>query len=187
MDKLEESFVAYFQSLFDESDRGCVLLVASKLDESLENLHRQFIESASDSALVKTLFEYPQALSTFASKIQIGYAYGLIEKETYSDCNLLRKLRNDVAHSSADFSFGMPEIRDRVLALNAPKRLQKRFLDAMFVNTEGMKEDFLAADSISPKMYFILAGMGLDMEIILKAARIVDKRVSRLRSETGDI
>jgi len=45
MNSNQDPDLEYFRLLFDESHRGCVLLVAEKLDESLKELHRSYIKS----------------------------------------------------------------------------------------------------------------------------------------------
>lgn len=43
-------------------------------------------------------------MSSFSSKIELAYAFRLISKNLYDSLNALRKVRNDAAHSSVQFS-----------------------------------------------------------------------------------
>ena len=72
--------VEYFRTCFSESDRGCVLIVAGELDRMLKELHeaKKDLESSASQGLRKRLFHGHGPLSTFASRIQLGFAYGLM-------------------------------------------------------------------------------------------------------------
>ena len=185
MDSSPESLLRYFRSLFSESDRGCVLLVASRLDESLEELHRAYVNlraSPSDK-LLDILFRPHGPLSTFAARIQLGHAYGLIPREVYDDCERLRKLRNDAAHSCNEFSFTSATVRDRILELRAPKRVADQFPG--FALTEEERRAVEAPDNseVTTKMYFVLTGMCLSIEMLVTMTRILQCNLEKFKPE----
>lgn len=94
-------------ALEKESDRGLVLIIASELDELLKNLHLKRISSntSGNRKLAKALVSSPFApVSSFAGRIQVAYAYGLIDKDIFDSLEALRALRNYAAHSSGTFS-----------------------------------------------------------------------------------
>jgi hypothetical protein len=95
-------------TLMHESDRGCVILVTSILDEVLGRIH--------ECCLNVNLIGTPDLLDTFRSltgsfgplhsfggKTLVGYAYGLISREQYEMLNLVRQLRNEAAHERYEF------------------------------------------------------------------------------------
>lgn len=92
--------------LLKESDRGAVLVGACILEEQLEkSFTRLFSERISTNRLQREIFDYSGPLGTFSAKIKLSYALGLISKETYSNLEIVRKLRNKVAHGKEPFSF----------------------------------------------------------------------------------
>ena len=89
-----------------ESDRGCVLICASDIENILQRVLLRWFEQQGEfsNAEKKRLFEYTGALGTFSSKFDVLKAMGLIGKEIHTDLHLLRKIRNHAAHSSEGFS-----------------------------------------------------------------------------------
>jgi DNA-binding MltR family transcriptional regulator len=99
-----------FESLSKESDRGVVLTSASFLDEALEVLLRErfSIRQPKSKSSMKPLFQPFGPLSTFSGKITICYAIDLIGKWMYEDLEIVRKLRNEFAHSFGVARFDLP-------------------------------------------------------------------------------
>jgi DNA-binding MltR family transcriptional regulator len=91
----------FINNLFEESDRGCVLVATSMLDESLELLLRKKLKVANkyEKKTLEPLFNPMGPLSTFSSKIKFCFALKLIEEWVYNDLEVIRKLRNDFAHN----------------------------------------------------------------------------------------
>lgn len=57
-------------------------------------------------------------LTTFSSRIELSYLLGLIGEQTRRDLNLIRKIRNEFAHTSNPISFETESIRNRCLELH---------------------------------------------------------------------
>jgi len=95
-----------------ESDRGCVIFSAALSEEWLETIMRAYCRNdpASVKNTVDPLFHGFAPLSTFAAKIQVCYALGLIPRKMRMELELLRKLRNDFAHEKGAVSFSLPNI-----------------------------------------------------------------------------
>lgn len=89
--------------LTNESERGAILIGASKVEEYLERLIISILPSDSKS-YKNRLFKYPGALSSFSGKIELPYAFRIIDKRLYNSLNTLRKIRNQAAHSSDSFT-----------------------------------------------------------------------------------
>jgi DNA-binding MltR family transcriptional regulator len=93
-----------------ESDRGVVLVVAAFLDEQLELLlTRHFID---DTKVVSELLSNSGPLGSFSSRIKVAYCLDLIRPEHYSDLQIVRKIRNEFAHSHTPVSFDSSRVRD---------------------------------------------------------------------------
>lgn len=98
--------------LKDESDRGAVLIGVSYLEYALEKLLRNAMPSPDDQ-----LFKGSSApLSSLASKIDVANAFGLISSNIARNLHLLRKVRNQVAHSWDRFDIEEPGVEDRIRA-----------------------------------------------------------------------
>jgi len=99
--------------LANESERGAVLIGTAKIEEFLETFLSKILPQESNNSR-KRLLEYPGPLSSFSSKIELLYAFRYINLQFYSSLNILRRLRNDAAHSYSDFDLEkeIPKIAD---------------------------------------------------------------------------
>ena len=98
-----------------ESDRACAVLGAAMLDALLESLFRRRLCKSSSTKLDQ-LFD-GGALSSFAGKIRLAAALAWIEEDVRADLELIRKIRNDFAHSFEETL----EFEDEEHALNCNK------------------------------------------------------------------
>ncbi len=100
---------AVLQELETESDRGVAILGVSMLDQRLlELLHHLFVPCPQ----TKQLLSGP--VSSFANRLNLAMATGLIAADEYAECNRLRAIRNDFAHKfELDFSFSNEQVKKR--------------------------------------------------------------------------
>lgn len=89
--------------LTNESERGAILIGTGKIEEHLEKLVMTLLPSKTKS-YTSRLLNYPGALSSFAAKIELCYAFRIINQRVYMSLNAIRKVRNIAAHSSETFS-----------------------------------------------------------------------------------
>ncbi len=125
---LKEPTNISFRSLCNESDKGCVIIIGSVLDELLGHLHEAYIAKSiypSRKNIFGTLCNAYAPLSTFSGKIQLAYAYGLIDEGDYKDLELIRKLRNEAAHTLYDFSLRDAGAESITTQLTAMERYRK--------------------------------------------------------------
>lgn len=125
---LKEPAGISYQSLCKESDKGCVIIIGSILEEHLGQLHEAFIAKSIHPSKVNIFGELcdPFApLSTFAGKLKLAYAYGLIDVDDYKDLDLIRKLRNEAAHTVYDFNLGDAGAKSIIKKLTAMERYRK--------------------------------------------------------------
>jgi hypothetical protein len=90
-------------SLTNESERGAILIGASKVEVYLEKL-LDIILPSKTKAYKSRLLNYPGPLSSFSGKIELLYAFRIIEEQVYNSLNALRKIRNEAAHTADPFS-----------------------------------------------------------------------------------
>jgi len=110
------------EGLAFESDRGCVLVAAAYLDESLfELFHATFSQdSVCQKKAVDPMFTGLGPLSTFSAKIKLAYALELIDADIFSSLETIRKIRNEFAHTFSELTFDTPSVADRVKNLHVP-------------------------------------------------------------------
>ena len=136
-----------------ESDRATAILSVEYINELLQVLLSRVLVR---HALTDTLFTTYAPLSTFASKIDVGFALGLYQESIHRELHLQRKIRNEFAHSVDTHTFEQAPISDwcRLLAsyefyANAkePVRLHKGSLNrtAFFGSIALMAIDLMAA------------------------------------------
>lgn len=116
--KMDLQEVGIFRMHLDrETDRGCALMSAAFLDEKLKELLQQYM--VQDTQSLKELFSGNGAISSFSSRIELSYLLGLISKNVRKDLNLIRKIRNEFAHSIEIIDFDHPKISGRILELQS--------------------------------------------------------------------
>lgn len=83
--------------LVKEGERGAVLLGAARIDQALESLlKRTLLPNVGGD---DNLFDPDRPLGTFSSKIALTYRLGLIDKSVEHALQMIRKIRNEFAHS----------------------------------------------------------------------------------------
>lgn len=93
-------FLKEFQS---ETDRGAALVGAALIDEKLLNTLDAFMVKGDVS---KSLLNGGFApLGSFSARIKASFALGLIDMFEFSECEIIRKTRNEFAHRTHGTSF----------------------------------------------------------------------------------
>ena len=86
------------EALSEESDRACVILVASWIDHFLTlKLKQEF--SKGNARARKDLFSSGGPFASFSTKLKVVYCADWIERDVFHDLNVIRKLRNGFSHS----------------------------------------------------------------------------------------
>lgn len=122
MSKIENQFEIFSKALVKESDRGCVLVGAAMMDYMLGQVlrHNFFSDDKGPrKKVVNSLFEVNGPFSSFWSKIQFVYALGIIRKDHYHDLEIIRKVRNVVAHNFDVVSFDDKKITSKTETLKS--------------------------------------------------------------------
>ena len=90
-----------------ESDRGLVLICSTVLDEIL----KRSIEShlVRHKVVEKLTESFNAPIGSFHARILLSFAIGLIPEDEYRQLDLIRKIRNEFAHS-VDAKFQLPRI-----------------------------------------------------------------------------
>ena len=117
-----DNFASLIEGLAFESDRGCVLIAAAYLDDSLDELLQASFSqnSVCKKKAVEPLFSGLGPLSSFSAKIKLSFALELIDEDVFTSLEIIRKIRNEFAHTFVDLSFDTPSVADRVANLHIP-------------------------------------------------------------------
>lgn len=107
-------FQQIFESLKTESDRGCVLVVGSMVERSLENqiTMRLLPKLKKEDDLMGRSANCP--ISGFSAKINLAYRLGIIPENERTIFHQLRDLRNICAHHIDQQNFSAGHFKDRV-------------------------------------------------------------------------
>ncbi|QEH78074.1 transcriptional regulator [Sphingomonas sp. C8-2] len=103
-----KDFSAFLQEFQSETDRGAALVGASLIDQKLGDTLRAFFVTG--KAAGELLDGGTAPLGTFSARIKAAYALGLIDTFELNECNLIRKIRNEFAHSVHGLAFEGPKV-----------------------------------------------------------------------------
>jgi hypothetical protein len=105
----EELSAALSEAEHSSSDRSAVIILASLLESDLERAIIVRFQNA-DKATIGLLTERDGALSSFYSKINLGYAMGLFGSAEQQEFDTIRRIRNAFAHSSYPLTLKSAEV-----------------------------------------------------------------------------
>ena len=106
----EEDLVRAWTEIHDGVDSASALLASAWIDRHLEASIRQMFVSGLKASDLEPLFENSGSLSSFRSKVHIGYALGICGPVTKDALHVVVKIRNAFAHSSRVLSFSTQQI-----------------------------------------------------------------------------
>jgi hypothetical protein len=108
-------------ALSNESDRASVILVASWIDHFLQiKLAHEF--DGGNANARSALFSSNGPFATFAAKLNVAFCAGWIDSDVYHDLDIIRKMRNEFAHSIESHSLYDEPFPAMVARLRVPKR-----------------------------------------------------------------
>lgn len=143
LEKMKDNFYPkigwdFIYSLTNESSRGAVLIGTAKVEEYLEKLIISVLPKE-EKKYRDRLLNYPGPISSFSSKIELTFAFRLIDRNLYDALNVLRKIRNKVAHSSEQFE--LTEVQQEIEAItNFETNFEVVIQKLAFDNLEKMKK-----------------------------------------------
>jgi hypothetical protein len=91
-----QEFVGFLPELNNESDRGCVMVACSYLDELLRRILLAFLMDVPTSVSLVEGFNAP--LGNISTRAAAVYSLGLISDREFREINILRRVRNSFAH-----------------------------------------------------------------------------------------
>lgn len=104
-----EDLALFVEELNRESDRGLALVGAALIDDKLGDTLKSFFR---EGAPTERLIDDPNApLGTFSSRSNLCFALGLIDEFEHAEITILRKIRNEFAHSKHGLTFSSAKIQ----------------------------------------------------------------------------
>ena len=174
-----EPLLEYIKAIFDESDRGCVVLLAQFLDNSLKKALTEYLskEKQLSNKVVTELLRHRRA---------VALMLGIISQTVYDDLIKIVALRNAAAHPDFDsplFSFNIAKTRKEVFGLATPKNpeMWKR-LRATDVEIKSLNSP--ADTPVDAKLFLMTAGMAIGSSIDENRIAILRRELSLTAAST---
>jgi hypothetical protein len=139
----------FILDLAKEGERAAVVLGASRADSLLEELLKAALRPHPGSS--DNLFDPDRPLGTFSARISLAFRMGLVDEACEHALQMLRKIRNDFAHSATRASLDESRHRSRVLELVREAKKGGKSYDQMvsyFHKCEPTLQSFCAAVSL---------------------------------------
>jgi hypothetical protein len=116
---------AIHQEFGSESDRAAAIVVGAMLDDALKALLEKKL--AAPLAKDRSIVDGPNApIDSFSSRIDASCQLGLISHYLARDLHLIRKIRNEFAHTPLECTFGSERVMNWVRALEEASDYNKR-------------------------------------------------------------
>ena len=87
----------FFTTLVKEGERAAVVIGASRLETELERLLKRLLCHCAGG--IDNLFDQDRPYSTFSAKILLAHRLGILGSDFEHALQMVRKIRNDFAHS----------------------------------------------------------------------------------------
>lgn len=118
------------EELMSESDRGSVIVGAAILEKALTRIIEfEFKKNGLSNRYIVKAFDGNGPLGTLSSRIQIARGFGLISDDAFRDLMMVRKLRNEFAHSDSHCSFGDELVRKQIDSLSFSKGARSQMMN----------------------------------------------------------
>ena len=109
---LEEDEVQFFSEQPTLDDRIIGIVIPSLIDRRLNRaIQACWYDTAKDD-LLSELFRDGGALGSFQTRVQVGFAIGLLDEDIFADLKLIVKIRNAFAHRPGARDFDTQPICD---------------------------------------------------------------------------
>jgi len=105
-----DSFKNIAMNLKRQTHSGMAMLVAAALDRLLEDALLTKMVNLSRERREKLFGDYG-TLRSFDAKINVAFAFAVIDRETSKRLTIIRKIRNKFAHTQGFLDFDSPEIK----------------------------------------------------------------------------
>jgi DNA-binding MltR family transcriptional regulator len=137
--ELLDSFNLLLKNTSNESDRGLVLSMSAFMEDSLGLVLKKYLKSVATTNELIEGFNAP--LGTFSARAKLAYSLGLISEKQYKDINLIRKIRNEFAHS-----WHITSLEDAKVSANVEALSESSINPGTHPLTNHLKFQYLASE-----------------------------------------
>lgn len=141
IEKVNESV----NELEKESDRACIILAASIIDDLLFKLLDHHLVPYPGSN--DPIFSNNGPLSTFSNKINLAYRLGLISDKMSKTIHWIRKIRNVAAHEYQTVNFDSQKVKDITENIFNSTKLTKAIVKKNSSTELSTRKKFIFASS----------------------------------------
>ncbi|TQO56168.1 hypothetical protein [Paraclostridium bifermentans] len=181
--KEQENLAAIYKEIEESNDRAVGILCGSILDEQLKQMLKSFL--VKDNKIEKEFLGGQGAISTFESRITACYYMGLIDEIERKNLEVIRKIRNKLAHSFGPIDFNTQSIKDLCNNLKIP--IEKYLPSASEISITKIKSDHIIKLNLealkkgyTPREKFIRTYNYLSVLFSLRNLEIFDKKLKKL-------
>lgn len=168
---------------FDSPDWPTVIMVGSFLELLLERaiLTRLTPVEALTKRQTESLFGANGTISSFASKISMAYALGLLSKTSNNDLKIIKSIRNDAAHRIDNFSFDNHDTKQKCTSLTQVTLLPESEIPLSHIeNAVKVRKKLEILGEKSGRAKFIIAYISISGDIISKMLMELTLRATTL-------
>ena len=145
---IDEESLDFAQTLYQESDRGAILVGLAGIDERLVAvLHARFLQ---DEHVIKKAVQPLMngglaPLGTVSARSRLAYALGLVDRQVFDAIDRIRKLRNKLAHGSISMTLDEEVVKPILESLHLHQQMALRaFRDVIRDEVTEIKSAMLA-------------------------------------------
>ena len=158
-----EEWAQIAQEIAGVSDRSAAILVAAHVDVALSHLIEAELFLPLEEDALKPLYERDGALSTFFSKIVLGYAMFLYDDKTRDDLEVIRRVRNAFSHVRRSISFDTAEIVEECKKLQTMNDHTHEVYKAFDWQTCGYEQ----FGKLNNRRRFVVTGLSINLHFII--------------------
>jgi hypothetical protein len=135
LSRLPMNLETYFNELKGESDRACALIAGAAVSDGLCDVLRHYFVKLDEVDINHLFYDQHASLSDFASRTDIAFALGLISPQQRVAANVIRKIRNQFAHTLAQIDFSNELIISELLKVSPINSLGSARPKDVFIGT----------------------------------------------------
>jgi hypothetical protein len=124
-----EDLPRFEKEIYGANERAACMLWAAYLHSALVPAILSAMRKDMSRADTEALFSGEGALSRFSSRIRVGYALEVFGPKSRHDLDVIREIRNQVAHSFRPFRFAIPVVKKACTTLMLPDDFAALFIE----------------------------------------------------------
>jgi DNA-binding MltR family transcriptional regulator len=152
------------------------ILGATLLEYDIDQLLRAKLKHRDDETWTRLTGE-KGAISSFSSKTELAYALGIIDAELKKNIDLVRRIRNDFAHSRIVIDFDTPEISAELRRITLPKKRRTPLYKSLHEIVRALAS---RQEPLPPSVAYAWLCLGLSNFLARKMLSVGNAKISAL-------